>query len=187
LKEFQALTPFRPIIPIGSVYRAGTWDPTAEDALEFLNTCVSLNFTAASFYEWYYGRTILTSMWDTIASFPWGTTPVPQDITSKYVLALNSRNTANLAALYDANCVHITAAETVQGIAALRNWYANFFSKTLPNASFILTGSTGTGNARYLRWQAVGSTGKIVNGTDTLGLVSGKILYHYSFFTINPI
>ncbi len=188
LKEFQAITPFRPIIPIGSVYRAGTWDPTAGDALEFLNNCISLNLTAASFYEWYYGRTILTSMWDAIASFPWGTTPtIPQDITSKYIQAVNSRNTASIAALYDTNCVHVTASETVQGIAALRNWYANFFSKTLPNASFILTGVTGTGNARYLKWQAVGSTGKIINGTDTLGLSSGKILYHYSFFTVNPL
>jgi hypothetical protein len=54
----------------------------------------------------------------------------------------------------------------------------------LPNAKFTLTGFSGTGASRHLTWTATSPQGKVDNGSDTLGLSDGKIIYHYSFFTV---
>jgi hypothetical protein len=87
--------------------------------------------------------------------------------------------------LYDSNGVHITAAQTVQGTDAIRNWYTTFLTQTLPNATFTLTGVSGSGNSRHFTWQANSSVGKVLNGNDTIGLINGKIGYHYKFFTVS--
>jgi len=55
----------------------------------------------------------------------------------------------------------------------------------LPSASFKITGVTGTGNSRHISWTATSSRGNITNGSDSLGLLDGKIAYHYSNFSIN--
>ncbi|MEJ5203376.1 MAG: nuclear transport factor 2 family protein [Anaerolineales bacterium] len=186
VSEFQAITPVRPIIPIGPVYKAGDWTATPADIIEFLDTARALNLAAASFFEWYYGRTILQSLWNTIASYAWSPTQPPaQDMPQKYIAALNTRNATNVAALYDSNGVHITAAQTVQGTDAIRNWYTTFLTQTLPNATFTLTGVSGSGNSRHFTWQANSSVGKVLNGNDTIGLINGKIGYHYKFFTVS--
>jgi len=55
----------------------------------------------------------------------------------------------------------------------------------LPNATFELTGYSGTGNSRHLTWTATSSAGQVTNGNDTFGLMNGKIGYHYTFFTVS--
>ena len=39
-------------------------------------------------------------------------------------------------------------------------------------------------NIRTFKWTARGSTGSITDGSDTLGLLDGRIQYHYTSFTI---
>jgi hypothetical protein len=184
VREFQAITPYRPIMPTGPVYRYAGWEATQSEMVEFLQTVVELNLSSTNFFAWDYGRTKLKTLWDTISMFPWPSDTIPQDICEKYMLALSSGDPARIVQLYTADAVHITSAETVQGTAPIQNWYSNFLTKTLPSAAFSLTGIDGTDNNRHFTWTAVSSAGKVLNGSDTLGLVNGKIAYHYSYFTI---
>jgi len=184
VSQFQALTPFRPIIPTGPVYRAGGWEPTDADLNEFMNTAKSLNLSAINYFAWDYGRSILTNLWNTVSSYNWGSAPVYQDISVQYINALNSHDAAKVASLYKSDAVHVTAAQTIQGSNAIQTWYGNLFNQTLPNASFSLTGTTGSGNSRHITWTATSSSGQVRNGNDTLGILNGKIVYHYSYFSI---
>jgi hypothetical protein len=86
--------------------------------------------------------------------------------------------------LYTNQAIHITAARTSQGLDNLRAWYIQLFNMLLPDASFTLTGYSGSGNSRHLTWTAVSSKGRVNNGNDTFGLLDGRINYHYSFFTV---
>jgi hypothetical protein len=80
--------------------------------------------------------------------------------------------------------VHITASQTIQGTAAIQNWFTTFLTQTLPSASFKLTSSTGDETTRHFTWEASSPKGKIQNGNDTFGLLNGQVTYHYSYFTI---
>ena len=184
VREFQALTPYRPIIPTGPVYKYGGWEPTPADIQEFLNTARALDLPAANFFEWYYGRTILRPLWNTIAAYSWPPYPTPIDLPELYISSLNTHNAGIVTNLYTENAVHITSAQTIQGIEAIKTWHNSFLNQTLPNAEFQLTGASGTGSSRHFTWKANSSAGKIKNGNDTIGIVGGKIAYHYSYFTI---
>jgi hypothetical protein len=184
VKQFQALVPYRPIIPTGPVYRAGGWEPTAVDLVDFMDTAKTLNLNAVNYFAWDYGRSILQPLWNTVASYNWGSPPVYQDIPVQYINALNAHDANRVAALYRTEAVHITAAQTLQGTNAIRTWFSNLFTQTLPNASFTLTGVTGSGNSRHFTWTASSSGGQVRNGNDTIGILDGKITYHYSFFSI---
>ena len=150
VREFQALSPYRPIIPTGPVYKYGGWEPTPADIQEFLNTARALDLPAANFFEWYYGRTILQPLWNTIAAYSWPPYPTPIDLPELYISAMNSHNADVVANLYAENAVHISATQTIQGIEAIKTWYNAFLNQTLPNATFELTGASGTGSSRHL-------------------------------------
>jgi hypothetical protein len=185
VNEFQAMTPFRPIIPVGSAYKRGSWGPTSAEMLEFMQTARTQNLQGGSFWEWSNCRLNLPEAWDAIRSFSWSGTPFPQDITAQYIAALNKHDPNLVVNLYTPTAVHVNAARTVQGTTAIRTWFHSFFSQILPNAEFTLTGFSGTGSSRHLTWTATSSSGKVNNGNDTLGLVDGKIAYHYTFFTVS--
>lgn len=182
--EFQQLEPFRPVIPVGSAYQTGGWAASPEEVVIFLQTARSLNLSAANFWEWANCRNNLPEVWNAIASFNWGGAPPPQDIAQQYTTALNSHDPNQVVALYTSTAVHINAARTIQGTAAIRAWYQTLFSQILPNATFTLTNFTGTGSSRHLNWTATSSLGNVQNGNDTFGLIGGKIAYHYTFFTV---
>jgi hypothetical protein len=184
--EFQALTPYRPIIPTGSAYQSGGWAPTPADVIEFMDTARSLNLAAANFWEWANTRLYLPPVWDAIGAYDWPTGPLPDDISQEYISALNTRDPEKVLTLYTPTAVHVTAARTVQGLDALRAWYTTLLGQLLPGAVFNLTGYSGTGSSRHFTWTAISSKGVVQNGSDTFGLLNGKITYHYSFFTITP-
>ncbi|NPV86397.1 MAG: nuclear transport factor 2 family protein [Anaerolineae bacterium] len=187
VRELQSLTPIRPVVPTGPVYNTADWAPAAAEIADFLNTARSLNLAAVNFFSWEYGRSNLKALWNTIANFNWGGSnpqPVPQDITEAYIAALNARNPSEVAKLFHDNAIRITASLSIQGNDAIKAWYTIFLNQTLPNATFRLTSSSGSGNSRYFTWQATSPKGKITNGNDTFGLLDGKISYHYTFFTI---
>ncbi len=185
VKEFQAITPYRPVIPTGSAYKSGGWQATPEEVTEFLDTALELNLTAANFWEWANCRRYLPEVWETISRHPWSDEPSAPDIARKYIDALNSRDLDRILGLYAPNAVHVNAARTVQGITAIRSWYENLFSQVIRNPKFVLTGHTGSGNTRNLTWTASGENGRVRNGNDTLGLLEDKISYHYTFFNVN--
>jgi len=187
VREFQAMNPYRPIMPIGPTYKAGGWAPTEKDITEFLDTCRSLNLPAVSFFSWDECRRDLPKLWNLIRDYTFlGSTPTTQDIAGKYIEALNSHDPAQVISLYQPNAVQITAARTIQGAESIRTWYTSLINQLLPNASFTLTGLSGSGNSRHFSWQATSSRGVVRNGNDTLGLIDGKINYHYTYFTVSP-
>jgi hypothetical protein len=49
-----------------------------------------------------------------------------------------------------------------------------------------MTGKSVSGNTRHFTWQANSTQGKVLNGSDTVGLSSNKISYHYTSFTVSP-
>jgi hypothetical protein len=186
VNEFKAMTPFRPIIPTGPACSEAGWQPTAGEVLEFLNTARSLNLSASNFFAWDDARRNpnLKSVWDTIASFPWGPTPQPQDILYQYIAALNSHDPAQVINYFGDNAVHITAAQTITGKDAIKNWFSTFLNNTLPGGSFVLTSTSGSGTTRSITWQATSSKGKVQDGADTFGILNNKITYQYSSYTV---
>lgn len=184
VREFQALDPVRPIMPTGPVYKYGDWTATSKDMLEFLNAAQTLQLSSVNFFAWDY-RTLLSSLWNTIANYPWvDGQPLP-DVPHQYIAALNTNDPAQVTALYRSDAVHITSAHTVQGTSAILNWYSAFLGTKMPGANFTLTSSQGIGNSRHFTWAASSTAGNITNGSDTIGVLHGKIVYHYSYFTIS--
>ncbi|MCI0519232.1 MAG: nuclear transport factor 2 family protein [Chloroflexi bacterium] len=184
VSEFQNLAPFRPVLPVGSAYKAGSWAASPAEVVEFLRTAQSLNLSAANFWEWADCRTYIPEAWDAIRDYNWSGAPAPQDITQQLIAALNKRSVDQAAALYTPTAVHITSARTVQGSAAIRAWYHNLLTQILPNAAFTLVNFTGSGSSRHFTWTATSSAGSVKNGSDTLGIMNGKIAYHYSSFKV---
>ena len=188
VREFQDMTPFRPILPIGPAYRRGSWAPTPEEVTAFLETTKQLNLKAASFWEWSAVRKEeQLPTWVAIRDYSWAAGPIPSDIAERYIAALNGHDPARLVALYAPNAAHVTSSSTKTGHAAIRAWYQSFFNMVLPNAVFTLTGYSGSGNSRHFSWTAISDKGEVQNGNDVFGLVDGRIVYHYTFFSVNPI
>ncbi len=184
VKEFQAMTPIRPIVPTGPVYKVGDWQPTPSDIVEFMSTAQSLNLSAVNYFEWYYGRVIMKPVWDAIASYKWDPAPTKEDYPATYIKSLNARDINNIVQIYRSNCVHITADKTIQGTSAIKNWYSTLLTQKLPKATFELTGYTGSKNIRHFTWRASSSSGRVENGQDTFGILNNSIAYHFSYFTI---
>jgi SnoaL-like domain len=184
INDYQSITPFRPMIPVGSAYQAGSWAATIDDVVKFMQTAQSLNLSATNFWEWTHTRQYLPAVWDAIQKYSWPSTPLPADITLQYVSALNSHNPDQVINLYTPNAVHVNAARTIQGVQTIRVWYQTILNQLLPNATFILTNYSGTGSSRQFTWTATSSAGTVLDGNDTLGLVNDRITYHYTFFTV---
>ena len=184
VNEFKAMIPYRPIIPVGAAFEEDNWAATPDDEMEFLKTAQTLNLSAANFWEWANCREYLPEVWNTIRDYPWPTSTNP-DITQAYIAALNTHDLKRVVSLYDPNGVHVTPSRTVKGSTAINAWYDNLFKKTLPNATFTLTSFDGAGSSRHTTWTATSSNGKVYDGSDTFGLLDGKITYHYTWFTIS--
>jgi hypothetical protein len=186
VREFQGISPSRPIIPTGAAFSEKGWQPTAAEVLDFFKTAKSLNLSAVNFWEWYDARAgIMPNVWEVIRDYPWSGTPAPKDLCEKYVTLLNQHDPDKMLDLYSSTAVHITSARTIQGLTNVHSWYTSFFQQVLPDAQFTLTGYSGSGNSRHMTWTASSTAGSVHNGSDAFGLFSdGKINYHYSFFTV---
>ncbi len=184
VREFKAMSPYRPIVPVGPVYRANGWGATPSEIQDFLDTAKTLNLPAANFFTWDY-KIKLKPLWDVVVAYNWKS-GTAGDIARQYIDALNSHDPAKVAALYTTDAVHITAAQTIQGTAAIQNWFSTFMTQTVPSATFKLTSSNGDNTTIHFTWEASSSKGAIQNGNDTFGLLDGKVTYHYSHFTVKP-
>ncbi len=186
IREFAALRYNPPIIPTGAAYTEYGWSPTSAEIIEFLQTARSLELQGANFWEWSNTRLYLPEIWETIEEYPWDTGYVPpSDISGLYIEALNLGDPDYIVTLYSETTVHINAARTIQGKPALKAWFSTLLDQLLPNATFTLTGYSGTGNSRHFTWNATSDRGRVMNGNDTFGLYNGLITYHYTYFTIS--
>jgi len=177
-REFQTLTPIRPVIATGSAYGNNGWAPTTTDINEFLKTAVSLNIPAVNFYSWDYCRKSLPTLWNIIAAFPYpGSSPA--GIEQRWINALNSRDPQAISALYTEDAVHITSTHTIQGRDAILTWYKEFFAKHPAGTVFSLTYQAGLDKTRNISW-AYTISSKTTHGKDSLGLEDNLISYHYS-------
>ncbi len=184
LREMQGLTPFRPVIPTGPAYKSGGWAPTTQDVLEFLNTAKSFSLSAANFFSWDDCRRRLPELWEVIGRYSWVSQPQPPDIVQRYLQALNSRDPNQVVLLYHPDAVHITPARVIQGSQAIRAWYQTLFTQLLPGAVFTLSSISQSGNTRNITWTAQAPNHVVKNGSDTLGIMDGRIAYHYTNFTV---
>lgn len=184
VREFQGMTPFRPVIPTGPTYKSGGWAPTEQDTLEFLRTVQALGLSAVNFFSWDECRKQTPSLWDVIAHFSWTPQPPPPDIIDLYFQALNLHDPSLVLHLYHPDAVHVTPARVIQGSQAIRAWYTTLFNELLPAATFTLTHATQSGSSRHFNWTAQSGNTSVKNGSDTVGIMDGKIAYHYTNFTI---
>jgi hypothetical protein len=181
VKEFQLIEPFRPIIPTGAAYAAGGWVPTVSDVLDFLNTAVSLDMPAVSFWSWDYCRAKLPELWQAISSFTWpGTTPVVQSLPELFVEYINKKNVPLLLTLYNDDAVFVTARQTIQGKNALNGWFSNLLTTLLPDAEFSIASISGTEITKKVTWKVTKTDNTTLTIEDTIGLHEKKIMYHYS-------
>jgi hypothetical protein len=185
VREFQNITPWRPIIPTGSAYLQGDWRPTMSDIEEFLRVAQNLNLAAANFWEWAHTRLYLPELWNAVAAYPWPPSSSNVDIVMRYIQALNSRDVQQVLALYQPNAVYVTPQRTLQGHAAIAERFQQLFTTLLPQAVFTLVDSSGSLGSRAFTWRAVSSAGSVNDGADNLGIVGNQIVYHYSQFTIS--
>lgn len=176
--EFKAISPYRPIIPAGPTYRVDDWQPNDYDIKRFLDTAKELGLTGANFFSWDDCIASTKSLWNVVASYPWGGPP-PAEFPQRFLFALNTHDPNQMLAFYQPRAALITAERTIQGTDALRAWYNQLFTSVIPNGLFTLTGSSGSGNSRNISWQAVSGT-QTFTGSCTLGLLDGKITYHFS-------
>lgn len=187
IAEYQNLQYTPPIFPTGAAFTEYGWTPTLGEIIEFMQTAKDLKLSGINFWEWGNLHTYLPAQYyRTIRDFNWpgGPTP-PKDISEHYLAALNTHDIEQLAALYREDAVHVTSARTIQGKSAIKAWYGSLFTEILPDAAFTLAGYSGTGNIRQINWTAGSSKGDVKNGSDTIGLIEGKIAYHFSEFTVS--
>lgn len=187
VREFQSVNPVRPIIPTGSAYLQGTWQPTVADINQFLQTARNLNLSAANFWEWAHTRQYLPELWNAVSAFPWPAEPQQPDILQRYITALNTHDAGQVAVLYHPNGVHVTNERTIKGRDQIRAWYAVFLEQRLPQATFTLGQYTGSLGSRHFDWTASAANAAVPDGHDSLGIVSDQIAYHYMSFTITDI
>ena len=185
MQQYEDISPVRPMIPTGFAFKESSYEPKPGEPSLFLKTAQEQRLTAANFWSWDSARRYLPEIWNEIRDYPWPSTPQPKDITQLYIDALNTHDPAEAAGLYTSEGVHVNASRTVQGLEPIQDWYSTLINQTLPNATFSLTGLGGKDNTRYMTWSATSSEGEVKDGYDTLGLLDGKIAYHYTFFTIN--
>lgn len=181
LSEFQTIVvPFRPLFPTGAAYASGGWVPTPSEITEFLNKAVSLGMEGANFWSWDYCRAKLPALWDVIADYQWpGIINPEKDVCEKLIDAINQRNTTTLSSLYTSDCAHITAKQTIQSPLKVTEWYSDLWTRIYPNIKFEILSFSGTNPNRHFEWRAVKSDGTTFTGKDTLGLIGGKIVYHF--------
>jgi hypothetical protein len=186
LKEFKAITPYRPLIPTGPAFKESGWYPTVSEVTQFLNTAKSLGLTGANFFSWDDCRANLPTIWTAISNYSWPWTPaqMENDISEKFIDALNSKSLDSIMALYTSNAIHVDATSTMQGTTKIRDYYSTLLNTKLPDATFKLGTVSGSGANRSFTWSASSTNTNVTDGSDTIGLEGSKIVYHYSFFNI---
>ena len=187
--EFKAMSPCRPMIPTCAAFRESGWEPTAADVKAFLDTAKSLGCTGANVYSWDDCRKTLPDVWNLAANYPWAAPSAPMspssDILDRFMDMLNSMDYNKVLDLYDDNAVHITAEKTIQGKANIRSFYGQLLTNRLNDGLFRIASQNGSNETRHFTWTCDSYRGHVYDGSDTIGIKDGKIVYHYTHFTVS--
>lgn len=198
-RQCDALPNARPYMPTGPAYGISGWNPLANEINEFLNTARELGLPAVNFFNWDTCRQKLPLIWKEIASFAWSTpapikqraaAPVPAPDTPpiapldaflvQFLNALNSRQAAQVSALYDPAATQVWADQLHQDGAAIQNGYEVFFASLPPGGMFTISKVQVKDNQRLFSWKS-----SEISGETSLVLKSGKIILEHTF--INPV
>jgi hypothetical protein len=183
--QYMSLEQAKPIISTGPAYSNEGWTPTADEITRFMVKVKELGQPAVNFWSFdYVLRSSMVDIWHAIASFDWPFEPPKSDLVEQLIGRMNQRDNMYVSGLYHDNAAHITGARAVVGRDAIAQWYNVVFTQLLPDATFELTGKSGTGNSRHFTWTATSQNGEVLDGNDTLGIRDGSIQYHYTYFTI---
>ena len=195
LRQCDALPNAKPTIPTAAAYTTPGWSPTAQDITDFLDTAENLGLPAVNFFNWDACRVSLPLSWKAIASFPWPATlqgkPTdhtpdtlpgtsaslqPDPFVLQFLAALNSRNAAQVCALYDPSATQVWADQIKHGVASIQAGFAAFFNG-LPTGTLFTSTSTKVNDDSYtITWKAGSLSGETI-----LTLKSGKIILDYTF------
>lgn len=185
VEQYLSLKYARPIIATAPTYNRGEWRPTPDEVTRFLKHAKELGITAVNAWSWEYAkRESNYGLWEAMAKFPWPVGPPFVDMPERLIERMNRRDPMQVANLYAMRAAHVTGARTIMGNSAISEWYAHLFKEVLPNAEFTLTGKSGRGNSRHFTWTAKSNKGEVRNGNDILGILNGRIQYHFSYFTL---
>ncbi len=186
IADYMNLQYAPPILPTGAAFTEYDWKPTLDEVKEFMTEAKALKLPGVNFWEWGNMHNELDEeYYRIIRDFDWESgQAAPKDIAEKYMAALNTHDGNKLFELYQDEAVHITSERTIQGKETIKSWFSTLFTDILPDSVFTLVGFTGKGNTRQINWTAKSSTGNVKNGSDTLGLLNGKIAYHFSDFSV---
>jgi len=185
VEQYMDLKPARPVMPTAPTYARGDWRPTPDEITRFFQKAKDMGLQGANAWSWDYAtRRGYLDLWQAVADFPWSTQEPVADMPEQLIQRLNERDPVYVSGLYAQNAAHVTGERTVVGRDAIRAWYRTLLTEQLPNAEFTLVGKSGTGGTRHFMWQAHSDRGDVIDGNDTLGLIDGRIQYHYTYFTI---
>jgi hypothetical protein len=180
----------RPIVPTGSAYGSGNWRASPREVGRFLDRAQSLGLTGANLYSWDYATTPPnTELWEAAAGYTWPAPPAgtpDRDLVPQLFTALNRGDAEHAATLYRPDAGHVTPERTIVGQPAVQRWYVELLRMRLPGARFKLLDLQAFANSRRFHWTAASPRGQVLDGDDTLGLVDGRIQYHFASFTISP-
>ncbi len=184
--QYQALRPARPIFVTGPTYNHNAWRPSPDEVTRFLRRAQEMKIEAANFWAYDFAtRPTMIDLWDAVASFDWPGVNQVADMPERLIGRINQKDTSLIAGLYLEDAAHVTGERTVVGRKAVRAWYDSLLRTILPNAAFTVTGKSGSGSTRQFTWTASSDRGAVADGSDTLGLADGRILYHYTSFTVS--
>jgi hypothetical protein len=183
--QYAALRPARPLLVTGPTYNHNAWRPTADEVIRFLRRAKEMGIEAANFWAYDFAtRSTMIDLWNAVAAFDWPGGNQVADMPERLIGRINQKDTGLIAGLYLDNAAHVTAERTVVGKEAVRTWYDGLLRQVLPNSEFRVTGKSGSGATRQFTWTARSDKGSVLDGNDTLGLRDGRILYHYTYFTV---
>lgn len=186
VQEYADWHPARPVIPTAPTYATPVWTPTVADINLFLTTAKELGLVGVNAWSWDWAtKTGYVEFWDTVAKFDWAPIPPAAEMAEGLIYRLNQQDPSSLALMYHENAAHVTGARTIVGRQKIAEWYQALTTQMLPEGRYELTGQMGQASSKKFTWSAQSSKGKVVDGSDTLGIRDGKIQYHYTHFTVS--
>jgi hypothetical protein len=187
VQEFQAMTPIRPVIPVGPAFKESGWTPTIADQDDYFKTVKALSLPAVNYFSWDECRRDLPTLWDAIAKYQWTEYVAPSTPTvtaNEYIKALNSDSKlSELSKLYDENAILVTAKATLKGWNELSVYFTDFLGQ-IKSGQFVMSGNKIENNSCNFTWSASSTLKNVKDGVDTIGLRNGKIAYHFSSYTL---
>ncbi len=186
VEQYMALKHTRPVIPTAPTYARGDWRPSPDEIQRFFAKAQELELPAANAWSWdFAARAQYMDLWNAVAAYPWPAGPPVADMPERLLGRMNEGDTSLIAGLYKENAAHVTGERTIIGRAAIQDWYRSLLSSILPDGKFEVIGKSGSGRTRQFLWRATSTAGAVVDGNDTLGLIDGRIQYHYTYFSVS--